>query len=117
MYGCQQILVTQDRDLINILEFLCSEAHKLTNMGIYYARQLYFKAKRGIGKFDLDKSYKTNNHYRVLYSQAAQRILLYLLSSAINYWEFSNINLAFIFLIACQIGITKKLIYDNIQTM
>ena len=40
MYGCQQVLVSQDKDLINLLTFLCEESHKLTNMGIYYARQL-----------------------------------------------------------------------------
>ena len=75
MYGCQQVLVKQDKNLIAILTFLCSESHKLTNMGIYYARQLYFKAKKGIGKYDLEKVYKDNNHYKVLHSQAAQQIL------------------------------------------
>jgi IS605 OrfB family transposase len=75
MYGCQQVLVNLDKDLLAILEFLCSESHKLTNMGIYYARQLYFKVKKGIGKYDLEKVYKDNNHYKVLHSQAAQQIL------------------------------------------
>jgi putative transposase len=75
MYGCQQVLVSQNSDLINILTFLCEESHKLTNMGIYYARQLYFKTRKGIGKFDLEKEYKANNHYKVLYSQASQQIL------------------------------------------
>jgi len=75
MYGCQQALVSQEKDLINILTFLCEESHKLTNMGIYYARQLYFKARKGIGKYDLEKEYKTNNHYKVLHSQAAQQTL------------------------------------------
>ena len=75
MYGCQQVLVSPDKDLIAILTFLCEESHKLTNMGIYYARQLYFKAKKAIGKFDLEKIYKTNYHYRVLHSQAAQQTL------------------------------------------
>lgn len=59
MYGCQQVLVKKNQDLLAILEFLCSESHKLTNMGIYYARQLYFKAKTGIGKYDLEKYIKT----------------------------------------------------------
>ncbi len=86
MYGCQQVLVSQDKDLINILTFLCEEAHKLTNMGIYYARQLYFKAKKGIGKFDLINLYKTNNHYKVLYSQAAQQILLTVAESFKSYY-------------------------------
>ena len=76
MYGCQQILVKHNRDLINILTFLCEQSHKLTNMGIYYARQLYFKARQIVGKFDLIEQYKANNHYKVLHSQAAQQILL-----------------------------------------
>ena len=75
MYGCQQVLVGQNNDLINILTFLCEQYHKLTNMGIYLARQLYFKAKRIIGKYDLEKEYKFNYHALVLHSQAAQQIL------------------------------------------
>ena len=75
MYSCQQILVGQNNDLINILTFLCEESHKLTNMGIYVARQLYFKARKIIGKYDLEKEYKTNYHALVLHSQAAQQIL------------------------------------------
>ena len=75
MYGCQQVLASQNNDLINILIFLCEESHKLTNMGIYLARQLYFKARKIIGKYDLEKEYKTNYHYKVLHSQAAQQIL------------------------------------------
>ncbi|MGB3509461.1 MAG: transposase [Microcoleaceae cyanobacterium] len=86
MYGCQQVLVGQDKDLINILTFLCEESQKLTNMGIYYARQLYFKTKKGINKFALINLYKTNNHYKVLYSQAAQQILLSVAESFKSYY-------------------------------
>ncbi|MGL5878720.1 MAG: RNA-guided endonuclease InsQ/TnpB family protein, partial [Xenococcaceae cyanobacterium] len=86
MYGCQQVLVSQNNDLINILTFLCEESHKLTNMGIYYARQLYFKARKGIGKFDLEKEYKANNHYKVLYSQASQQILRTVAESFKSYY-------------------------------
>ena len=86
MYGCQQILASQDKDLINILTFLCEESHKLTNMGIYYARQLCFKAQKGIGKYDLEKEYKTNNHYKVLHSQAAQQILRTVAESFKSYY-------------------------------
>ncbi|WP_293136053.1 hypothetical protein [Okeania sp. SIO3I5] len=45
MSPCKEIQVNQDKELINILKFLCEAAHKLTNMGIYYARQLYFKTQ------------------------------------------------------------------------
>ncbi len=87
MYGCQQVLISQKSDLVNILTFLCEEAHKLTNMGIYYARQLYFKAQKALGKFDLEKIYKDNNHYKILYSQAAQQILRTVAESFKSYYK------------------------------
>ena len=86
MYGCQQILVKKDTALISTLTFLCEESHKLTNMGIYYARQLYFKAKKAIGKFDLEKVYKNNYHYKVLHSQAAQQTLRTVAESFKSYY-------------------------------
>ena len=75
MYGCQQNLINPNEELKAVLEFICSESHKLTNCGIYYARQLYFKTGKLIGKYDLEKEYKTNKHYQVLHSQAAQQVL------------------------------------------
>ncbi|BAZ23146.1 transposase [Kalymmatonema gypsitolerans NIES-4073] len=75
MYGCQQNLIHPNDQLKAVLEFICSESHKLTNCGIYYARQLYFKTGKLIGKYDLEKEYKNNKHYQVLHSQAAQQIL------------------------------------------
>ena len=44
MYGCQQHLITTQPENIAVLEFICSEANKLTNCGIYYCRQILFKA-------------------------------------------------------------------------
>ncbi|WP_414623950.1 hypothetical protein [Calothrix sp. CCY 0018] len=55
-------------------------------MGIPTARQLYFKAKKGIGKYDLEKIYKDNNHFKVLYSQAAQQILRTVAESFKSYY-------------------------------
>ncbi|GFZ97111.1 hypothetical protein [Okeania sp. KiyG1] len=52
MYSCQQVLVAQNSELIAILTFLCEQSHKLTNMGIYYVRQLYFKSQKVISKYD-----------------------------------------------------------------
>jgi IS605 OrfB family transposase len=86
MYGCQQILIRGNSELIPILTFLCEEAHKLTNMGIYYARQLYFKSQKGIGKFDLEKIYKNNSHYKALHSQAAQQVLRTVAESFKSYY-------------------------------
>lgn len=47
MYGCQQVAINPNKELKAILQFICEESNKLTNCGIYYARQLYFKT----GKF------------------------------------------------------------------
>ncbi len=60
MYGCQQNLISPDQQLRAIFEFICSESHKLTNCGIYYARQLYFKTYKIIGKFNLEKRILVN---------------------------------------------------------
>ncbi|NJL62971.1 MAG: transposase [Methylacidiphilales bacterium] len=89
MYGCQQNLINPNKGLKAVLEFICSESHKLTNCGIYYARQLYFKTKKLIGKFDLINEYKTNKHYQVLHSQAAQQVLM---SVAESFKSFKELN-------------------------
>ncbi|GFZ97341.1 hypothetical protein CYANOKiyG1_08550 [Okeania sp. KiyG1] len=89
MYGCQQNLIKPNQDLKSILEFICSGSHKLTNCGIYYARQLFFKSQKIIGKYDLEKEYKSNKHVSALYSQAAQQILR---SVAESFKSFKELN-------------------------
>lgn len=78
MYGCQQVLIHPDKDLKVILEYVCTEAKKLANCGVYYARQLYFKTGKIPSKVDLHKQLGTiqrNSHYQALYSDTAQQIL------------------------------------------
>jgi putative transposase len=78
MFGCQQNLISPDKDLKAILEFLCSESSKLTNCGIYYARQMYFKTGKIPSRADLHKVLGTENrnlHYKAFYSDTAQQIL------------------------------------------
>ncbi|NEQ66654.1 MAG: IS200/IS605 family element transposase accessory protein TnpB [Symploca sp. SIO2D2] len=75
MYGCQQILLHPDKETQAVLEFICSEVNKLTNCGIYYARQLYFKTKKFIGKYTLDKELKSNWHFKALRANVAQQAL------------------------------------------
>ncbi|WP_293073837.1 hypothetical protein [Okeania sp. SIO3B5] len=89
MYGSQQSLIKPDGDLKSILEFICSESHKLTNCGIYYGRQLFFKSQKIIGKYDLEKEYKSNKHVSALYSQTAQQILR---SVAESFKSFKELN-------------------------
>lgn len=75
MFGCQQVLI-HDKSVFPYLEYLCSEANKLTNCGVYYARQIYFKTGKVISKYDLNYEYKGNSHFKFLHSQAAQQVLL-----------------------------------------
>jgi IS605 OrfB family transposase len=90
IYGCQQNLINPDKELAAVLEFICSESNKLTNSGIYYARQLFFKTKKIVGKYDLEAEYKTNPHFQALYSQAAQQILRSVAESFKSFKELSN---------------------------
>lgn len=74
-YGCQQALISPTRELKAILEYVCAEANKLSNCGIYYARQMYFKAGKIVSKFDLHKQLNCNSHFGALQSQVAQQTL------------------------------------------
>lgn len=71
MFGCQQVLI----DLTPELEFICSEANKLSNQGIYYARQWYLKTGKFVSKFDLNYQIKSSKHFQALAAQAAQQVL------------------------------------------
>lgn len=83
MFGCQPILL----ESTPVLEFICSEANKLTNQGIYYARQWFFKTGKYVGKHALSYEYKTSKHFQALYSQAAQQTLIAVWESFKSYRE------------------------------
>lgn len=75
MYGCQQVLLHPPPEVGAVLEFICSEVNKLTNCGIYYARQLYFQTQQFISRFQLDRELKTNLHFKALRANVAQQAL------------------------------------------
>lgn len=75
MYGCEQTLINPNSELKAILEYVCTEANKLSNCGIYYARQMYFKTGKIVSKFDLHKQLNNNPHFGALQSQVAQQAL------------------------------------------
>ncbi|MDF5719134.1 MAG: hypothetical protein PUP91_01310 [Rhizonema sp. PD37] len=91
IYGCQQNLISPDQELAAVLEFICSESNKLTNSGIYYARQLFFETKKIVGKYDLEAEYKSNPHFQALHSQAAQQILRSVAESFKSFKELSQL--------------------------
>ncbi|MBM0745010.1 transposase (plasmid) [Phormidium sp. CLA17] len=73
MFGCQQVLIKPDKELKAVLEFICGESNKLHNCAVYYARQMYFKARVYVRPFDLINELKRNPHYGALCAQAAQQ--------------------------------------------
>ncbi|WP_211942446.1 RNA-guided endonuclease InsQ/TnpB family protein [Cylindrospermopsis raciborskii] len=78
MYGCQQVLIKSDKSITAILEYVCTEAKKLTNCGVYYSRQMYFKTGYIPSRADLHKqlgTYQKNVRYQALYSDTSQQIL------------------------------------------
>jgi len=92
LYGCQQVLLHPDKELKAVLEFICQQANSLINCGIYYARQLYFKAHKLIGKYELEVEYKQNRHFKALSSQASQQTLR---SVAESFESFKKLKQAF----------------------
>jgi hypothetical protein len=78
MFGCQPNIISPDKELKTVLECLGSESSKLTNCGIYYARQMYFKAGKIPSRSELHKVLGTENrnlHYKAFYSDTAQQII------------------------------------------
>ncbi len=73
MYGCQQQLIHTDDSTKAVLEFICSEANKLSNCAIYYCRQMFFKARKYVSNFELDEIMKSNLHFKALRSAVAQQ--------------------------------------------
>jgi len=69
MFGCQQNLIRAGSDTQAILEYLCSEATKLSNCGTYYARQIFFKTGKIPNRAQLHKVLGTENrnlHYQTV---------------------------------------------------
>ncbi|MCY7331818.1 MAG: transposase [Pseudanabaena sp. CAN_BIN31] len=76
LMGVQQCLITPDKDLKAILEYICSESNKLHNCAVYYARQIWFKTKRFVTDFDLVNELGSNRHFSALPSEAAVQTCL-----------------------------------------
>ena len=76
LMGVQQCLITPDKDLKAILEYICSESNKLNNCAVYYARQIWFKIRKFVTGFDLVNELGSNKHFSALPSEAAVQTCL-----------------------------------------
>jgi hypothetical protein len=76
LMGVQQCLITPDKDLKAIVEYICSESNKLHNCAVYYARQIWFKTRKFVTGFDLVNELGSNRHFSALPSEAAVQTCL-----------------------------------------
>lgn len=77
--GVQQMLLHPDQETKAVLEYLCEQSGKLYNMGVYFARQTFFKTGKLLtGKFDLiyEQSVGKSQIAQSLPSTPAQQTLL-----------------------------------------
>ncbi|NEO79752.1 transposase [Moorena sp. SIO4G3] len=91
MYGCQQHLITTTPANRAVIEFICGEANKLTNCAIYYCRQILFKTGKYVKKFELDKTLKTNIHFKAMRSACAQQTLHGVIESFKSYQALAKL--------------------------
>lgn len=73
MYGCQQILIHQNRDVQAILEYLCSESNKVYNCATYYARQIWFKTRKIVTRAEICSEMVRNSHFGAMYISSSQQ--------------------------------------------
>ena len=91
LYGCQQHLIKDSEEVMAILELICSESNKLTNCGIYYCRQMLFKANHFVTRSELDDQLKTNPHFKAMRSACAQQGLHRVVESFTSYKRLSKL--------------------------
>jgi IS605 OrfB family transposase len=92
LFGCQQVLIHTNKETKAIIEYLCAQSKKVFNCATYYARQIYFRASRFVGKSELLGEIKHNVHFQAMYSQAAQQTCLSVLEA---FKSFKKLNKLF----------------------
>ena len=73
LFGCQQILIHADKDVLAILEYLCRESNKIYNCATYYARQIWFITKQIANRAEICASMVSNPHFGAMYVSSSQQ--------------------------------------------
>jgi putative transposase len=75
MYGCQQVLIHAEKETQAVFEYLCSESNKVCNCSLYYARQIYFKTGKYVGRAAIceEMARSKNRHFTAMYVSSAQQ--------------------------------------------
>jgi putative transposase len=73
MFGCQQVLIKDDKSILAILEYLCSQSNKIYNCATYYARQVYLKTRKIINRAEICSAMVKNPHFGSMYVSSSQQ--------------------------------------------
>lgn len=75
MYGCQQSLIYTDQETQAVIEYLCSESNKVYNCALYFARQIFLKTRRIVGRTEIcaEMARSRNRHFGAMYVSSAQQ--------------------------------------------
>ncbi|NEO73176.1 hypothetical protein [Moorena sp. SIO3H5] len=73
-WGCQQVRLSPDKDLLAVLEYICKESNNIYNCSVYYARQMWFKVRHIVNRAELCKEMKHNQHFTAMYVSASQQV-------------------------------------------
>jgi putative transposase len=73
MWGCQQVLIKDDKSILDILEYLCSQSNKIYNCATYYARQIYLKTGKIINRAEICSAMVKNPHFGSMYVSSSQQ--------------------------------------------
>ena len=85
-YGCQQDRLDLPAFEQSVIEYLCQQANSLGNCAIYALKRATRQANRvDSNYYELDKHLKENQHYKALFSQAAQQALMSVCESFSSY--------------------------------
>jgi putative transposase len=88
LYATQQMLIKLDQYEMTVLEFLAEQSNKLRNRATYLLRQAYFTFGQVLDdQFGLHAELKSNPHYQIFYSQAAQQVCTEVAESFTSYKE------------------------------
>lgn len=89
--GVQQNQIDCDAELLAVLAYICEESNSLFNCGVYWSRQIFFKTRRIVSKYDPIYAVGKNIHAQAMPSVAAQQTLLSVSEAFKSFKELRNL--------------------------
>ncbi|MCU0538094.1 MAG: transposase [Hydrococcus sp. Prado102] len=73
MFGCQQVLIKDEKSILAVLEYLGAQSNKIYNCATYYARQVYLKTGKIINRAEICSAMVKNPHFGSMYVSSSQQ--------------------------------------------